>query len=111
MIWAACRCGAMLAGAGEDALEIMGGYGIALGMLFQVTDDILDVVGDEEALGKPVGADGAAGKQTWPDLYGLDGAREEADRLSAEASAFAARMPSESEFWMSLPDLVVGRDR
>ncbi|MCD6362094.1 MAG: polyprenyl synthetase family protein, partial [Armatimonadetes bacterium] len=111
LIRAACRCGGVLADCPPDQLQVMTDYGTALGILFQVTDDILDVVGDEEVLGKPVGADEATGKQTWPDVWGLDGARREAQRLSAEAARLAAELPAENEFWASLPELVVSRDK
>lgn len=111
LIWAACRCGAHLAGAPQDALELMAEYGLALGMLFQVTDDLLDVVGDSLTLGKPTGADGAAGKQTWPDVWGLEATRAEARSLADRAAALAERLPAEADFWTSLPELVVSRDR
>ena len=111
LIQAACRTGAILAGASDDALARISDYGVSLGMLFQVTDDILDVTGDERVLGKPTGADGAAGKQTWPALRGLQGARDEARRLADQAAALAAGLPAEVDFWLSLPELVVSRDR
>ena len=111
LIQAACRAGAILAGAPEDALARISDYGVSLGMLFQITDDILDVTGDEGVLGKPTGADGAAGKQTWPALRGLEGAREEARRLADEAVALATGLPGEVDFWTSLPELVVNRDK
>ena len=111
LICAACRTGAILAGAPADPLGAISDYGMALGMLFQVTDDILDVVGDEATLGKPTGADAAAGKQTYPAAVGLEGARAEARRLAEDASQAAERLPAEVEFWRSLAALVVTRER
>jgi len=111
LICAACRTGAILAGASDGGLGTMSEYGMSLGLLFQVTDDILDVVGDEDVLGKPTGADAAAGKQTWPAAAGLDGAREEARRLADEAMDTAGRLPAEVEFWRSMADLVVSREK
>ncbi len=111
LICAACRAGAILAGAPADGLQTMTDYGMAVGLLFQVTDDLLDVTGDEAVVGKPVGADDEAGKQTYPGVWGLSGAQEEARRLAAEAAAAAAQLPGETEFWTSLPDLVVNRDK
>jgi len=111
LICAACRTGAILADAPESGLETISDYGMTLGLLFQVTDDILDVVGVEDVLGKPTGADAEAGKQTYPAAVGLDGAREEAARLAKRAAEAAAALPAEVDFWQSLPELVVERDR
>lgn len=109
LICAACRTGAVLAGATEDMIDTISDYGMALGLLFQITDDILDVVGDEDELGKPTGADADAGKQTYPDVIGLDAARDEAQRLAGRAGGIAACLPGEVDFWQSLPALVVSR--
>lgn len=111
LICAACRTGAILAGASDDGLAAISDYGLALGLLFQVTDDILDVVGDAEVLGKPTGADAAAGKQTYPAAIGLEGARAEARHLADEAVRVSERLPAEVEFWRSLAELVVTREK
>ena len=111
LICSACRAGAILAGASEEMIERISEYSMALGLLFQVTDDILDVVGDEEVLGKPTGADADAGKQTYPDAIGLAGAREEARRLADEVAEIAQQLPGQREFWRALPELVVAREK
>ncbi|MGI5819854.1 MAG: polyprenyl synthetase family protein [Armatimonadota bacterium] len=111
LICAACRTGAILAGADESQIATISDYGMTLGLLFQVTDDILDVVGDEDVLGKPTGADADAGKQTYPDAIGLEGAREEARRLAAHAVEIAADLPAETDFWQSMAELVVDREK
>ncbi|MFW6156256.1 MAG: polyprenyl synthetase family protein, partial [Armatimonadota bacterium] len=98
LICAACRTGAILAGADEAYIETISDYGMTLGLLFQITDDILDVVGDEDVLGKPTGADADAGKQTYPDAIGLEGAREEARRLASHAVEIAAELPRDVQF-------------
>jgi farnesyl diphosphate synthase len=59
----------------------MGDYARALGLAFQIADDILDVEGDEAETGKRLRKDGEAGKATFVSLLGLDGARAEAERL------------------------------
>ncbi|MGD9498020.1 MAG: polyprenyl synthetase family protein, partial [Armatimonadota bacterium] len=87
----------------------MSEYGMALGLLFQITDDILDVVGDRGRLGKPTGADAAAGKQTYPAVIGLAGARAEARRLADQAQATAGRLPAQRPFWASMVELIVSR--
>ncbi|GAB6059877.1 polyprenyl synthetase family protein [Desulfonatronum parangueonense] len=75
MIRASCVCGALLGGAGANDVERAEAYGIHVGKAFQITDDILDVTGDERVLGKPVGSDEGMGKVTYPALLGLDASR------------------------------------
>ena len=111
LICGACRAGALLADAPEAGLGAISDYGLALGLLFQITDDILDVVGDEAVIGKPTGADAEAGKQTYPASVGLEAARREAERLAHEAAEIAQRLPAEVEFWRSLAELVVNRQK
>lgn len=72
--------------AGEDP-EHLDRYAAKLGLAFQIMDDILDVIGDENVTGKRVGKDDAAGKATFVSIMGLDGARGEARRLVQDAEA------------------------
>ncbi len=81
--WAA-RAGAVLGGADVAPL---GRYAAALGLAFQIADDILDVAGDPAKAGKRLGKDAGAGKATFVSLLGLDGARARAQALVAEAEA------------------------
>ncbi|MFZ5640767.1 MAG: polyprenyl synthetase family protein [Bacillota bacterium] len=78
---AALRAGAILAGAGDEQLEALTEYAAHMGLAFQITDDILDVEGSQEATGKPVGSDEKRGKSTYPALYGIG----ESKRLAQEA--------------------------
>jgi len=78
---ACCRCGAMLAGASPAVERALADYGIHLGMAFQLTDDLLDIVGDPATTGKPVGSDLREGKVTLPVLLALD-RMPEAERAS-----------------------------
>jgi geranylgeranyl diphosphate synthase type II len=71
LIRVACLSGAMLAGSEFSVLEKASTYGAAIGVAFQIADDILDVVGNEQEIGKPVGSDEQAGKNTYPSLVGL----------------------------------------
>ncbi|OAQ21335.1 polyprenyl synthetase family protein [Thermosulfurimonas dismutans] len=73
--------GGLLAGAPANDLRALETYGEALGLAFQIVDDILDVVGEEEKLGKPVGADIRKKKATYPALLGLSEARNKAKEL------------------------------
>ena len=66
-----CEASAELADAGQEALDAMQGYGLNLGIAFQITDDILDLVGDENDTGKPVGNDLKQGLLTLPAIYFL----------------------------------------
>lgn len=87
LIAAACRMGVTSAGAGKHALKLADDYGIKLGMLFQMTDDLLDELGTAEELGKTPGKDSAQGKQTWPALVGISETEQEARQLATETKA------------------------
>ena len=75
MITASVACGAMLAGAGDPALTSMTAYGEKIGLAFQISDDILDIEGDSETMGKRSGADEEKGKMTYPAVLGLEQSR------------------------------------
>ncbi len=79
LIRASAAAGAVMAGATEDALSAVETYAVGLGLAFQIVDDILDVEGATEDLGKTAGKDAAAGKPTYPALVGLERSRELAE--------------------------------
>ncbi|HUQ31083.1 MAG TPA: farnesyl diphosphate synthase [Pyrinomonadaceae bacterium] len=87
LITCAARSGAIIAGASVEELASVTRYSGALGLLFQITDDLLDVTGSAEDLGKTPGKDARSSKATYPALYGLDKARERAHAAYAEACA------------------------
>lgn len=87
VLLASVLMGATAAGASEVALVALRGYGQALGLAFQVVDDILDVTADSATLGKTAGKDAAADKPTFVSLLGLESARTYADGLLAQAHA------------------------
>jgi geranylgeranyl pyrophosphate synthase len=92
LIRAACRAGALAGGGDASALDR---YGEAIGLMFQIVDDILDETQSTEHLGKTGGKDKAAGKRTYPALLGLEGSRAEVARLEAVAiDALAALGPA-----------------
>ncbi len=107
---AASRAGAILAGAPEAVVDRFGEYGETLGLLFQVTDDLLDATGDAATLGKPAGLDAAAGKQTYPALLGLEGTQAYADQLAARVLTLAAALPAQHEVWRGLVWVVLRRE-
>jgi geranylgeranyl diphosphate synthase type II len=82
--------GGILAGASEEQLGALRGYGDALGLAFQIVDDLLDIEESSATLGKTAGKDVAQGKLTWPSLLGAESAREEVRRLEQEALGYAA---------------------
>jgi geranylgeranyl pyrophosphate synthase len=75
LIVASALAGAIMAGASEPLAEAIGRYGVEVGLAFQIVDDILDVEGASADLGKTAGKDAAAGKPTYPALYGLEASR------------------------------------
>mgnify|MGYP001814870762 CR=1 FL=1 len=81
LILAAVQVGALLGGGDDAQFAALTRYGRAAGLAFQIADDILDVVGDQKALGKGVGSDQARGKATYPALLGLAESRERAGEL------------------------------
>jgi geranylgeranyl diphosphate synthase type II len=85
LIRAAAGMGARLAGASADALGRLDRYAAALGLAFQVADDILNVTGDPERMGKAVGTDADHGKSTYPALLGLEASRRMARQMVDEA--------------------------
>ncbi|WP_295522223.1 polyprenyl synthetase family protein [uncultured Pseudacidovorax sp.] len=87
-------------------------FGAAIGLAFQVVDDVLDVTADSATLGKTAGKDAAADKPTYVALLGLDGARAEADRLLAQAlAALDASNLADTAALAALAHMVVARDR
>ena len=87
--------GGLLGQAGGDAVKTLETFGFDLGLAFQITDDLLDVEGDEDDLGKRVGKDAGAGKATFVSALGVDGAKRKArqvtDRALSRLDTFGAR--------------------
>jgi farnesyl diphosphate synthase len=85
LIAGACRMGAVVAGAQRAAVDALGAYGLAMGLAFQIADDVLDVEGSAAETGKATGKDAAAGKATFVSRLGLEGAKKRAYALVNEA--------------------------
>jgi geranylgeranyl diphosphate synthase type II len=85
LIEASVVAGGQCAGAGEDSLRALRRYGAAIGLAFQIVDDILDVTGSTDELGKSAGKDEQAGKATFPALLGLEASRARAHELADQA--------------------------
>lgn len=85
LIVAAAKMGCVLGGADEKQLAAAENYAKAIGLAFQIVDDILDVTSDTQTLGKPVGSDTVNDKRTYVTLMGLEGAGKAADELTKAA--------------------------
>ena len=85
LISAACQLGCLAGKTSETQLEAAKEYAEKLGIAFQIKDDILDVVGDSEVLGKPVGSDAENDKTTYVSLMGLEQSQKDVEALTAEA--------------------------
>ncbi|HET6554530.1 MAG TPA: farnesyl diphosphate synthase [Dyella sp.] len=85
LIRASVQLGALAAGAPDDVLAALDRYAHAVGLAFQVRDDILDVEGESEIIGKTAGKDAAADKPTFPSIIGMDASRERLAQLTADA--------------------------
>jgi len=106
----AVRGGARLGGATQTQLESMSAYGRALGLAFQVTDDILDVEASTEQLGKRTHKDEARGKATYPALLGLEQSREFARSLVTRAHDALASFGERAEALRRIASFVVERN-
>jgi len=87
LIRASVVLGAIVAGATEEQRQQMARFGEAIGLAFQIVDDILDITSDAATLGKSVGKDEAQKKATWPAVFGLERAQQEARQLVETALA------------------------
>jgi geranylgeranyl diphosphate synthase type II len=109
MIRAAVRGGAILAGADERRLQALSEYGSSLGLAFQIADDILDVEGDRELLGKETGADSARRKATFPALVGLEASKKKARELVERALGAIASFDGKADPLRWIAEFVVER--
>ncbi len=105
------RAAVRLAGGGEADLAALGAYGRAFGLLFQATDDLLDVVGTVENMGKTLGKDAASGKLTCVSAYGVEGTRARVEMLHAEAIGALDAYGERAAFFRTLVDDMVDRVR
>jgi len=104
LIKSSARIGAILAGADDAGQDAVSEYAMELGLCFQIVDDLLNATSTREALGKSAGSDAEQGKATFVGVYGLDGARREADESAARALASLATLSGNTS---GLRDLVL----
>ena len=107
----ACRMGGRCGGADATQLTALSGYAEAIGLMFQVVDDLLDVTQSSEMMGKATHKDAERGKLTYPGLLGVDGSREEVQRLQAEAHKALKPLGDAAQPLRDLCDYMAVRDR
>ena len=111
LLVAACQMGVAAAGGTEKMIEAAGRFGAALGMAFQIRDDMLDVLSTDEELGKPVGSDARDSKNTYMVLMGKEGCEKTIDRLTAAAKDVLKEVFEDTAFLCSLADSLASRNK
>lgn len=109
LFMAAVRCGALLADVSERELDLLTQYASAFGLAYQITDDLLDITGDEKLLGKKTGRDIAKNKATYPALLGTHRARELAARQVEVCHLSLASFGPEADFFREAADYLLTR--
>lgn len=110
LIGFAIKAGAILAGAGAADIERLSAFAHHLGLAFQIRDDILDVEGNEEIIGKPVGSDIANQKNTYPVLLTMNGAKQSLTNHIEEAKQSLQQTGLNTKILSEITDLVASRD-
>jgi geranylgeranyl pyrophosphate synthase len=109
LIRAAAECGAVMGGGSDDLIAAVRSWGTEIGLAFQIVDDILDVEGSSEELGKTAGKDVAGNKPTYLSFFGLDGARRMADECAARARDKLQRAGLSDSQFSRIADWVINR--
>ena len=109
LIRAAARCGTMIAGANETDLDAVTEYANNLGLLFQITDDLLDVTATAEDLGKTPGKDARSRKATYPAVFGIAATQEQSKAIHHATCSALDRTDSPTNLLRSIADFVLGR--
>ena len=111
LITASVQAGAVIGGASENQFNALTTYGKAIGLAFQIVDDLLDVEGTEEKLGKAVGADVALNKATYPALFGLEETRKKAMYAVDNALAALEGFDDKADYLRELAKYIYYRNR
>jgi len=106
LIRAAARCGAIIAGANPSELASVTEYATDLGLLFQITDDLLDVTATAEDLGKTPGKDARASKATYPAVYGIEATHEQLDAVHQAACKALEGINADTQLLRSVADFI-----
>lgn len=111
LLEASMMIGAILAGASEEQVKIVEQMASAIGLAFQIQDDILDVTSNPETLGKPVLSDEKNNKTTYVTLFGLEKAKEDVAEISNRAVDLLHELPGENPFLEALILMLVTREK
>lgn len=111
LLQCACRMGALAAGADEPTLRGLTAYAEAIGLMFQIVDDLIDATQTAEHAGKATGKDAEAGKLTYPIVHGLDGSRREVERLRAAATTALKPLGTRGDRLAALVEFLAARTR
>ena len=109
LITTSARCGAIIANASDAELLVVTDYAAQLGLLFQITDDLLDVTASAEALGKTPGKDVRSAKATYVNIHGLNGARQLAEQVHAKSLATLKQLNQPTERLHAIADYILHR--
>lgn len=109
LISASCLLGCIAAGAEAEKINLASKYAYLIGTAFQIKDDLLDVYGDAEALGKPVGSDAENDKTTYVSLVGAKKAQQDVETLTASAIEILKNFDN-NEFMIALSNYLINRD-
>ena len=109
LLTAACRMGVAAGGGNEAQLEAASLYGAAIGAAFQIRDDMLDVLGNEQELGKPIGSDAEEKKNTYMALYGAERCARMVEKLTAQAKDVLRGTFEDTAFLCALADSMAVR--
>ena len=109
LIRAAVRMGAMAGGADDRQLDVLTGYAEDVGLAFQIADDVLNVTGTREELGKNPNTDAERGKKTYPAFYGVEGAKRLADECVTRAIARLSSFGSSADPLRDLARYITAR--
>ena len=111
LLEASMMIGAILGGASEKEQKRVEEIASAVGLAFQIQDDILDVTGSQEVIGKPVNSDEKNKKTTYVTLEGLDKAKKDVEQISAEAIEELGKLPGNNEFLEQLIHVLINRQK
>jgi len=111
LISCAVEMGAIAGNATLEQKALLDTFSKNIGLAFQVHDDILDVIGDTDTLGKPQGSDQAANKSTYPALMGLEAAQEKAQQLISQAISSLQALPFDSSLLQAFARYIIARNQ
>ncbi|AIS52383.1 farnesyl diphosphate synthase [Thermoanaerobacter kivui] len=109
LIEASVCAGAYIAGATEEDIKVLREYANLIGFAFQIKDDILNVIGEEEKLGKKVGSDKEKGKSTFVNIFGLEKSQEMVRELTQNAIRILDRFGKKAQFLKELSNYLIER--